>query len=56
MISPGYFFYYDDPRDYEEWCDWNDVDVEGVYYDPFRQDVEERFVSPGTVSGWILIL
>ena len=25
--QPG-FFDYDDPRDYEEWCDWNDVDIE----------------------------
>ena len=24
--QPGSFDY-DDPRDYEEWCDWNDVDV-----------------------------
>ena len=24
---------YDDPRDYEEWCDWNDTEtVEGYYY------------------------
>ena len=24
--QPGSFDY-DDPRDYEEWCDWNDADV-----------------------------
>ena len=34
--------------DYEEWCDWNDVDVEEGYYDPFQPDVEGRFVSPRT--------
>ena len=32
--QPGSFDY-DDPSDYEEWCDWNDVDVEEGYYDPF---------------------
>ena len=36
-------FDYDDPRDYEEWCDWNDVEVEEGYYYPFQPDV-----SPGT--------
>ena len=25
--SPGSFDY-DDPRNYEEWCDWKDVDME----------------------------
>ena len=35
----------------EEWCDWNDVDVEEGYYDPFQPDVEGRFVSPGTSFG-----
>ena len=28
---PGYCDY-DDPRDYEEWCDWNDPDVAEGYY------------------------
>ena len=45
------FFDYDDPRDYEEWCDWNDVDVDEGYYDPFRPDVEVGFVSPVNVFG-----
>ena len=48
--TPGYFDY-DDPRDYEEWCDWNDIDLEEGYYDPFQPDVEGRFVSPGTAFG-----
>ena len=42
--QPG-FFDYDDPRDYEKWCDWNDVDVDEGYYDPFRPDMEGGFVS-----------
>ena len=25
-MAPGYGYDYD-PRDYEEWCDWNDPDV-----------------------------
>ena len=49
--SQSVSFDYDDPRDYEEWCDWNDVDVEEGYYDPFQQDV-----SPGLLSGGIQIL
>ena len=48
--QPGSFDY-DDPRDYEEWCDWNDVDVEDGNYDPFQPDVEGRFVSPGIAFG-----
>ena len=43
---PAGSFDYDDPRDYEEWCNWNDVDVEEGYYDPFQLDV-----SPGTAFG-----
>ena len=39
------------PRDSEEWCDWNDVDVEEGYDDPFRPDVGEGFVSAGTAFG-----
>ena len=34
------YFDYDDPRNYEEWCDWNDPDVVEGYYNPFRPDVE----------------
>ena len=45
--QPG-FLDYDDPRDYEEWCDCNNVDVEEEYHNPFRLDVGERFNSPGT--------
>ena len=35
---PGYFDY-DDPRDYEEWCAWNDVDEDKGYYVPFSPNV-----------------
>ena len=38
VYSQSGSFDYDDPRDYEEWCDWNDVDVEEGYYDPFQTD------------------
>ena len=31
--QPGYF-YYDDPRDYEEWCAWNDVEEDEGYSVP----------------------
>ena len=48
--QPGPFDY-DDLRDYEEWCDWNDVDVEEGYYEPFQSDVEERVVPPGDAFG-----
>ena len=48
--QPGSFDH-DDPRDYEKWCAWNDVDVEEGYYDPFQPDVEGRFVSPGDAFG-----
>ena len=27
-------FDYDDPRDYEEWCDWNDTELVEGYYHP----------------------
>ena len=33
-IPPGYFDY-DDPRDYEEWCDWDD---------PYRSNVTDETV------------
>ena len=42
--QPG-CFYYDDPRDYEEWCAWNDVD-EG-YCVPFQPDVAGGFFLSG---------
>ena len=45
------YFDYDDPRDYEEWCDWNDPDVAEGYYDPFRPNVEGGFVFPRTAFG-----
>ena len=35
---------YDDPRDYEEWCDWNDADIEEGYYHPDRLNEEGGFV------------
>ena len=48
--QPGSFDY-DDPRDYEEWCAWNDVDIEEGYYDPVQLNEEGGFVSPGDVFG-----
>ena len=39
----GYFDYYD-PRDYEEWCDWNDADAAEGYYHPDRLHGEGGFV------------
>ena len=44
---------YDDPRDYQEWCDWNDVDDDDGYYDPFQPGVEGEFFSPGNASGMV---
>ena len=38
--QPGYFYYYDDPQDYEEWCHWNDVEEDEGYYAPFPPNVE----------------
>ena len=49
--QPGSFDY-DDPRDYDKWYDWNDVDVEEGYYDPFQPNVEGRFVSLGMDTGY----
>ena len=37
--------------DYQEWYDWNEVDGEEGYYDPFQPGVEGGFVSPGNVFG-----
>ena len=34
------YFDYDHPRDYEEWCAWNDVDEDEGYYAPFPPNVE----------------
>ena len=45
------YFDYDDPRDYEKWCDWNDLDVAEGYYVLFRPDVEGGFVFPKTAFG-----
>ena len=41
--QPGYFDY-DDPRDYEEWCAWNDVEEDEGYYAPFPPDVAGQFL------------
>ena len=46
--QPGSFDY-DDPRDYEEWCDWNDIE-EG-YYHPDRLNEEGGFVYFRDVFG-----
>ena len=48
--QPGSFDY-DDPRDYGEWCAWNDVDIEEGYYDPFQPNEGGGFVSPGDAFG-----
>ena len=37
------YFDYNDPKDYEEWCAWNDVDEDEGYYVPFPQDVAGGF-------------
>ena len=41
--QPGYFDY-DDPRDCEEWCDWNDADAAEGYYHPDRLHEDRGFV------------
>ena len=48
--QPGSFDY-DDPRDYKEWCDWNDADIEEGYYDPDRLNEEGGFVYFKDVFG-----
>ena len=48
--QPGSFDY-DDPRDYEECCDWNDVDIEEGYYDSFQPNVGGGCVSSGDAFG-----
>ena len=35
---PGYFDY-DDPRDYEEWCGWDDPVANGLCYNPYRLNI-----------------
>ena len=52
--QPGSFDY-DDPRDYE-WCDWNDVNIEEGYYDPFSRRWREGLSRQGLLSGWTQIL
>ena len=44
--TQGYFDY-DDPRDYELWCGWDDLGDDGMYHDPYRSDVtnDETVVS-----------
>ena len=36
------------PRDFDEWCAWNDVDEEEGYYAPCSPDVMDRIGFPGT--------
>ena len=37
-------FDYDDPRDYEEWCDWNDTEMVEGYYHPDHLQEDGGFV------------
>ena len=37
-------FDYDDPRDYEEWCDWNDTEKVEGYYHPDHLHEDGGFV------------
>ena len=46
----GSFDYYD-PRDYEEWCAWNDVDEEEGYYAPFPRMWRAGSFRPEPLSG-----
>ena len=41
--QPSYFDY-DDPHDYEEWCDWNDADAAEGYYHPDHLHGDGGFV------------
>ena len=41
--QPSYLDY-DDPRDYEEWCDWNETDAAEGYYHPDRLLEDGGFV------------
>ena len=42
--QPDYFDC-DDPRDYEEWCDWNDAEAAEGYYHPDHLHEKGGFVS-----------
>ena len=44
---------YDDPRDYQEWCDWSDVEDDDGYYNPFKTGVEEEIVTSGGALGMV---
>ena len=35
--------YYDDPRDYREWCGWSDLDDDEGYCDPFLEEVGDDY-------------
>ena len=51
------YFDYDDPRDYEEWCAWNDIDEDEGYYVPFQPDVAGIiFSSLFSKWSWRLLL
>ena len=53
--QPGSFDY-DDPRDYEEWCDWNDVNIEEDIMIPSSLRWGESLSPPGMLSEWTQIL
>ena len=42
------YFNYDGPRDYEEWCGWDDPGNDGMHCDPYRSDV----TNGETVVSW----
>ena len=48
--TPGYFDY-NDPRNYEEWCGWDDPGDDDVYYDPYCLDVTDETVASRTWLG-----
>ena len=54
-IQPGSSDY-DDPKDYQEWCDWNDVEDEEGYYDPFQPELEGGFLLWSTASAYLIVL
>ena len=45
---------YDDPRDYREWYDWSDIEVDEGYCDPFREEVGGESVITSCKSGMIV--
>ena len=51
----GRSFDYDDPRDYEEWCAWNDVDEDEGYYVPCGWRFFPRGCLKWTWRLWLLI-